>query len=95
MNENVARKRCVVRYEGSVQGVGFRFNAVRQTAGLSLHGYVRNEPDGSVLMDVEGTALDVNRLLKRIKADMQDNIEAIQVDEGPLTGVTDGFNIRH
>ena len=95
MNENVARKRCVVRYEGRVQGVGFRFNAVRQTAGLAVHGYVRNEADGSVLLDVEGTALDVNRLLTRIKAEMQDNIEGIQVDEGPLTGVTEGFIIRH
>jgi len=95
MNQNVVRKRCLVRYEGHVQGVGFRFNAVRQTAGLSVHGYVRNEEDGSVLLDVEGTALDVNRLLKRIEAEMQDRIEAIQVDELPLTGATEGFKIRH
>jgi acylphosphatase len=60
-----------------------------------VHGYVRNEADGSVLLDVEGTALDVNRLLTRIQAEMQDNIEGIQVDEGPLTGVAEGFIIRH
>jgi acylphosphatase len=95
MNQKSGTKRFLVRYEGQVQGVGFRFNAVRQSAGLSVHGFVRNEPDGSVLMDVEGDAQDVKRLLKRIEAEMCENIEAFDVDERPLSGSAGGFNIQY
>ena len=90
-----AMKRYLVRYEGRVQGVGFRFNAVKQSVGLKLHGYVRNEPDGSVLMDVEGSAVDLKHLLVKIEAEMKENIEAIDVTERPLAGNTAGFNIKY
>ena len=38
-----------VRYVGHVQGVGFRMTTLALARGLPLHGFVRNEPDGSVL----------------------------------------------
>ncbi len=95
MNQQVALKRYLVRYEGRVQGVGFRFNAVRQSTGLSVNGFVFNQPDGSVLMDVEGNALDVKHLLTRIEAEMRGNIEAVQIDEQPLVGNTGGFKIQY
>lgn len=88
-------KRFLVRYEGHVQGVGFRFNAVKQSVGLKLHGYVRNEPDGSVLMDVEGSAVDLKHLLAKIEAEMKENIEATDVTERPLAGNSGGFNIQY
>lgn len=88
-------KRYLVRYEGRVQGVGFRFNAVAQSAGLKLHGFVRNEPDGSVVMDVEGPAMDLKQLLRRIESEMNDNIEGFEVTEKPVTGRVGGFNIQH
>lgn len=95
MDQQVALKRYVVRYEGRVQGVGFRCNAVRQSTGLSLNGFVCNQPDGSVLMDVEGNALDVKDLLTRIEIEMRGNIEAVQMDEQPIVGNTGGFKIQY
>ena len=37
-----------LRIRGKVQGVGFRYWAVRQASKLALRGWVRNRGDGSV-----------------------------------------------
>lgn len=44
-----------IRYVGRVQGVGFRATARRVAARHPVSGWVRNEPDGSVLMQIQGT----------------------------------------
>ncbi|MGI9470201.1 MAG: acylphosphatase [Rubripirellula sp.] len=92
---STAAIRYVVRYEGRVQGVGFRFTALAQARGLDIHGFVRNEPDGAVLMDVEGKASDVKELLARIEMAMKGNIESTGKDPRPPRGLSDGFQIRH
>ena len=56
------RQRQRFRVEGRVQGVGFRAWAVRQARALSLAGVVRNEADGSVEVEAEGTAEALGRL---------------------------------
>jgi acylphosphatase len=43
-----------VRVTGRVQGVSFRWYAVREADRLGLAGWVRNEPDGSVAAHLEG-----------------------------------------
>jgi acylphosphatase len=43
-----------VRVTGRVQGVSFRWYAVREARRLGLTGWVRNEPDGSVAAHLEG-----------------------------------------
>jgi acylphosphatase len=43
-----------VRVTGRVQGVSFRWYAVREARRLGLVGWVRNEPDGSVAAHLEG-----------------------------------------
>lgn len=47
--------RVQVRYSGRVQGVGFRATARGIASRLGLTGWVRNEPDGSVLLEAQGT----------------------------------------
>ncbi len=88
-------KRFLVRYEGHVQGVGFRFNAVKQSEGLNLNGFVRNEPDGAVLLDVEGSVGELKCLLARIGTQMKENIEATDVTEVPLAGNSGGVCIEY
>ena len=87
--------RYIVKYDGRDQGVGFRFTALGQSRGLNVHGFVRNEPDGTVLMDVEGRAADVKELLARIESEMSSNIEAVGLDPRTPIGRTDGFSIEH
>ena len=43
------------RVHGAVQGVGYRRFAAREAQALGLAGWVRNEPDGTVSGQVEGT----------------------------------------
>lgn len=48
-------QRIALRFEGSVQGVGFRWNSQRIARQLGLSGWVRNEYDGSVSMELQGS----------------------------------------
>jgi acylphosphatase len=41
-------------FKGDVQGVGFRFRAYHAANVLGLTGFVRNEYDGSVLLEAQG-----------------------------------------
>lgn len=89
------RIRYRVHYRGHVQGVGFRMTSVSQSRGLSVHGFVRNEPDGSVLMDVEGAPKDVKELMRRIDVAMSGNIDDTQLESRSPRGVSSGFQIQH
>jgi acylphosphatase len=50
----VAVKAVQVKVTGRVQGVAFRWEAQRAGQRLGVAGWVRNEPDGSVALHVEG-----------------------------------------
>jgi acylphosphatase len=51
MEERVLYK---IHIRGYVQGVGFRWSALREARILSITGFVRNLPDGSVYIEAEG-----------------------------------------
>ncbi len=54
-------------FTGSVQGVGFRWRA-KQAANLyDCTGWVRNEWDGSVTMEIQGKELDIERAIEAIR----------------------------
>ncbi len=53
--------------KGMVQGVGFRYWCYRRARGLGLSGWVRNNPDGSVSVDVEGDRGLLGEFIKEIK----------------------------
>lgn len=50
-----ALRRLAIRFEGEVQGVGFRWTTRKTANELGLTGWVRNEWDGSVSMELQGT----------------------------------------
>ena len=51
-------------FTGSVQGVGFRWRA-RQAASLyDCTGWIRNEWDGSVTMEIQGRETDIDKVLQ-------------------------------
>jgi acylphosphatase len=52
-----------VRVSGRVQGVAFRWDAQHEARRIGVTGWVRNEPDGSVLAHVEGEPDLVNDMV--------------------------------
>ena len=48
-------RRLSLRFMGQVQGVGFRWTSQRVADRSGCTGWVRNEPDGSVSMELQGT----------------------------------------
>jgi len=47
-------KRFAITVTGQVQGVSYRKGAREQAIRLGLAGFARNEPDGTVYVEVEG-----------------------------------------
>ena len=52
-----------MKVTGRVQGVAFRWEAQRHAERLGLAGWVRNEPDGSVALQVEGDEAAVDEMV--------------------------------
>lgn len=65
-----------ITYTGRVQGVGFRWTCERLARGFAVAGFVQNRPDGSVLLELEGPAEEVEALLAAIDDAMAGNIVA-------------------
>ncbi len=63
--------RIEVRYRGRVQGVGFRWQVSNIASSYECSGYVKNMPDGSVELLVEGQEPEVRRMVDEINARMQ------------------------
>jgi len=81
--------RWQVRFTGHVQGVGFRATARSLAAGYPITGWVRNEPDGSVLLHVQGEHEALRHFISAIQGTMSGMIR--NVDKG-LIGLIEGEN---
>lgn len=57
-------KRIKIKVYGHVQGVFFRYTTRKVARKLGLTGYVKNMPDGSVLIEAEGPENKLFELLK-------------------------------
>ena len=84
-------KRKHIVFYGSVQGVGFRYRA-RQAAGLvGCTGWVRNEWDGSVSMEIQGTESAIDQVILAIERGHYVHIENMDVKELELVEEEYGF----
>jgi acylphosphatase len=62
----MTRKQIV--FSGSVQGVGFRYRARHAADLYGCTGWVRNEWDGSVTMEIQGEEEAIDRVIQAIDA---------------------------
>ena len=58
-------RRCYQIF-GRVQGVGFRYRAKYAAQSLNLTGWVQNETDGSVTMEVQGLPEQIDQIFPLI-----------------------------
>lgn len=72
-----------VRFTGRVQGVGFRAGVRALARRLPLTGWVRNEPDGSVLMEAQGGRDDIERLIDAIVNERASSITDVRRESIP------------
>ncbi len=81
-------RRYVVR--GRVQGVGFRFFVEREAHMLSIAGWVRNNPDGSVEVLAMGTPEQLMGLRGRLRAGPRAaRVDAVdEIEARPIPGLT-------
>ena len=70
-----------IRVTGRVQGVGFRYFAMRQANVFSLTGYVKNRGDGSVELQVEGE----KEIVERFKSVLEQGSGYSVVDQVEIT----------
>ena len=56
-------ERVRIRVTGLVQGVSYRASTQLQARALGLVGWVRNEPDGAVLLEAQGAAAALSTFL--------------------------------
>ena len=82
-------------YSGHVQGVGFRYTTLQCARAYAVTGYVRNLDDGRVELVVEGSEVDVQKLLSDIQERMDAHIQAIETGVCLASGEFSDFSIRH
>ena len=78
---------------GSVQGVGFRYTAKHLARSLGLTGWVENQWDGTVLMEVQGRETLIHKLMEGLNRNQFISIEWIDIEEIPL-GSESSFEAR-
>jgi acylphosphatase len=84
-----------IKVKGRVQGVFFRVSTQREASRLGLAGFVRNEPDGSVYLEVEGEQNIIDKLLVWIRkgGPPQGWVNDVDIESAALENFT-RFEIR-
>lgn len=90
-NETV---RKYIKFYGRVQGVGFRYNAHYSALKLGLTGWVRNDWDGSVEMEIQGSEAQIQRLLSMLNSERFIRIENIESQDIPVVETEHKFRVR-
>ena len=67
-----------------MQGVGFRYKAKYLAQSLGLTGWVKNEWDGSVTMEIQGRSMMIEKMLENLNRDRYIVIDWIDGKEIPL-----------
>ena len=71
-------------FTGSVQGVGFRYRARHAAEFYGCTGWVRNEYDGSVVMEIQGTEEQIDRVILAVERGTFVRIENMDAKSIPV-----------
>lgn len=92
---NTVRLMRSFRIRGRVQGVGFRWYVREAAVRSGITGWVRNEPDGSVSVEAEGSPEALDRFGQRLRdAPPPARVDEMIVSDAPVVGFSE-FTIRY
>ena len=81
-------------FSGAVQGVGFRWRARHAAESYGATGWVRNERDGSVTMELQGSEETIERVLDAVERGAYIHIDGMDVRSLPVVTDERGFSAR-
>ena len=86
------RKRIV--FHGWVQGVGFRYRAIQAANLYGVTGWVRNNLDDSVTMEIQGTRDQIDQVIMALQHARFIRIERMDVMDLPVEEGERAFRAR-
>ena len=90
-HEIIRRALC---FYGWVQGVGFRWRAKSAADALGVTGWVRNNGDGSVSMELQGTEAQIDGVILAVERGTYVRIENMRTKTIPPVEQEYGFHVR-
>lgn len=87
-------QRRAVIFRGRVQGVGFRYATRAAAQGFAVTGWVRNEPDGSVRLEIQGDGPELDAMVRALQDRMAGYIEDVSSEPMIPAPGEEGFGIR-
>ena len=90
------KKRLSARFDGHVQGVGFRYTTCTCAAEAGVTGHVHNAPDGSVEAVAEGEEAALLRFLSALRCSpAYRHVRQESLNWSAATGAFTRFDIRY
>jgi acylphosphatase len=79
-----------IHVTGRVQGVGYRWSAVKEARTFNIKGVIRNLADGSVYIEAEGSGTQLNNFVEWCKkGPALGFVESVSVDILPVINYSD------
>ena len=82
------------KFYGRVQSVGFRYRAEKSASIYDIYGWIRNNSDGSVEMEVQGEEENIDKMIELIKQGNFIEVDVIEEKNIPLRDDEYGFIIE-
>ena len=92
-NTKIIRKHIIVY--GSVQGVGFRYRSEHAANAVGATGWVRNDPNGAVSMEIQGTEEQIDQVFLMVSRGSYVNIERMDARMIPVVEEERGFYCKY
>lgn len=84
-----------IRFYGCVQAVGFRWRAIHAAQLYGATGWVKNEYDGSVTMEIQGTRADIDAVIATLQNDDYIRIDRMESRTLPLDEEERRFRVAY
>lgn len=92
-NKNTVRK--YIRFYGLVQAVGFRYTACHAARLYGATGWVKNEWDDSVSMEIQGTEQQIDSVIKALNRGTYIRIDRMETKSIPARLDENGFKVAY